>query len=77
VVPHDWPCAEVSALAAVSVGLFAAASAAAGAICRFVLPGVPMSVSWVVVAVGHHYLRNQNDWECCVSVLPSGKLSFH
>jgi hypothetical protein len=38
---------------------------------------VPLSVSGVVAVVGHHYLRPQNHWECCMSVRPSEKLSFH
>jgi hypothetical protein len=77
VVPHDWPRAEVSVPAAVLAGPSAIASAGAGAIHRFVLSGVPLSVSGVVAVVGHHYLRHQNHWECCVSVRPSENLSFH
>jgi predicted TIM-barrel enzyme len=76
VVPHDWPHAEVSVPAAISAGP-CAASAGASAIRRFALSGVPLSVSGVVEVVGHHYLRHQNHWECCVSVRLSEKLSFH
>jgi hypothetical protein len=71
VVPHDWPCAEVSVPAAVRAGPSVVAFAGDGAISRFALSGVPLSVSEVVAVVGHYYLRHQNHWECCVSVRPS------
>jgi hypothetical protein len=74
---HDWPHAEVSVPAVVSVGPSVAASAGAGAIHQFALSGVPLSLSGVVAVVGHHYPRHQNHWECWVSVRPSEKLSFH
>jgi hypothetical protein len=70
-VPHDWPHAEVSVPVAVLTGPPVVASAGAGAICQFALSEVPLSVSWVVERVGHHYMRHQKHWECCVSVRPS------
>jgi hypothetical protein len=48
VVPHDWPRAETSVLAAARAGLSIVASAGAGAICWFALPEVPLSVSGMV-----------------------------
>jgi hypothetical protein len=77
VVPHDWPRAEVSVPATIRAGPSAIAFAGAGAISRFALSEVPLSVSEVVAGVGHYYLRHQNHWECCVLVRPSEKLSFH
>jgi hypothetical protein len=77
VVRHDWPHAEVSVPAAVLAGPSVAASAGASAIRRFALSEVPLSVSRVVAGLGHHYLRHQNHWECCMSVRPSENLSFH
>jgi hypothetical protein len=76
-VPHNLPSAEVSVPAAALAGPSIVASAEAGAIRQFALLEVPLSVSGVVAVVGHHYLKHQNHWGCCVSVRPSEKLSFH
>jgi hypothetical protein len=54
------PVRGVSVPAAVRVGPSVVASAGAGAISRFALSGVPLSVSEVVAVVGHRYLRHQN-----------------
>jgi hypothetical protein len=77
VVPHDWPHAAVSVPAVVLVGPSAIASTEAGTIRRFAMSEVPLSMLGVVAVVGHHYLRHKNHLECCMSVRPSEKLSFH
>jgi hypothetical protein len=61
--------ASVASVASVVVaGPSAAVPAGSGATLRFALPRMPLSVSWAVTVVGHHYPTHQNHWGYCVSV---------
>jgi hypothetical protein len=46
----------------------AAVPAGSSTTLRFALPRMPLSVSWAVAAISHHYSARQIHWGYCVSV---------
>jgi hypothetical protein len=70
----EAPIASVASV--VVVGPSVDVPAGSGTTLWFSLPRMPLSVSWVVAAVGHHCPTHKNHWRYCVSVRPSKNLSF-